>query len=389
MSTSTPRIRFVQATLLAIFNVIVIVFFGLHASDRAGVTDFAQYHVVAKRLRAGESIYEPFKSEGAVSLDPDARRTELDRGGEALNNIRTANPPPLVVLSWPLAFLSYSVAWWCVCISSLLIIAGFSYRVARELFDSPLERATWVTVSLGSFPTLTNGLLNHLEPFVWAMLAWGWLRLRRGDEKLAGALLGLAGCLKLFPLVFIPMLLSAGYRRASVFAAASAATGIAVSAAIIGMDSMLIFVREVLPQASRYYFSLGNVSGLSVVARLISPEVAMFICAAFLLWSIYLCRRYRSPDKMFVLGVSASLLCSPLSWTYYFIAVLPCVMVATMWLRGSGRALIPFLLVTLVYWPWMLGGFIGEQWMPLPLVLVLNYVPTLGLIVLWMIPQRD
>jgi hypothetical protein len=64
-------------------------------------------------------------------------------------------------------------------------------------------------------------------------------------------------------------------------------------------------------------------------------------------------------------------------------------MVATMWLRDSGRALIPFLLATLVYWPWMLGGFIGEQWMPLPLVLTLNYVPTLGLMVLWMIPQRD
>ncbi len=389
MSTSTPRTRFMKAALLAIFNVIVIVFFGLHASDRAGVTDFAQYHVVAKRLRAGESIYEPFKSEGVVSLDPDARRTELDRGGEALNNIRTANPPPLVVLSWPLAFLSYSVAWWCVCLSSLLIIAGFSYRVARELFDSPLERATWVAVSLGSFPTLANGLLNHIEPFVWAMMAWGWLRLRRGDEKVAGVLLGLAGSLKLFPLAFIPMLLAAGYRRASVFAAVVAVIGFGVSATIVGPDVMLTFAREVLPQAARYRYSLGNVSGLSLVARFVSPELAMFVGAAFLAWSVYLCRRHRSPDKVFVLSVTASLLCSPLSWTYYFIAVLPCVMVATMWLRDSGRALIPFLLATLVYWPWMLGGFIGEQWMPLPLVLTLNYVPTLGLMVLWMIPQRD
>jgi hypothetical protein len=152
---------------------------------------------------------------------------------------------------------------------------------------------------------------------------------------------------------------------------------------------MLTFAREVLPQAARYRYSLGNVSGLSLVARFVSPELAMFVGAAFLAWSVYLCRRHRSPDKVFVLSVTASLLCSPLSWTYYFIAVLPCVMVATMWLRDSGRALIPFLLATLVYWPWMLGGFIGEQWMPLPLVLTLNYVPTLGLMVLWMIPQRD
>jgi hypothetical protein len=389
MSSSTWRTRFVQASLVALFNVFIILYAGGHTDTSLSVTDFGQYYVVGKRLRAGAPIYEPFKSEGVVSLDPGTPPAESGQDNEAVKNVRTANPPPLAVLMWPLAFLPYSVAWWCVCLSSLLIIGALGYRVARELFDAPLERATWLAVSLGSFPTLVNGLLNHAEPFVWAMMTWGWLRLRRGDEKVAGLLLGLAGCLKLFPLAFIPMLLAAGYRRASLFAAASAVIGLAVSAAMVGMDSILMFVREVLPQASRYYFSLGNVSGLSLVARFVSPEVAMLVTVAFLLWSTYLCRRHRSPDKVFVLGVTASLLCSPLSWTYYFIAVLPCVMVATMWLRGSGRALIPFLLVTLVYWPWMLGGFIGEQWMPLPLVLALNYVPTLGLLALWMLPQQD
>ena len=275
-----------------------------------------------------------------------------------------------------------------MCLSSLVIIAAVGYRVTRELFDSSLERTTWVAVSLGSFPTLVNGLLNHIEPFVWAMMAWGWLRLRRGDDRAAGALFGLAGCFKLFPLAFIPMLWAAGYRRASVFAAALAVIGFGVSAAIVGPDSMLIFVREVLPQAARYRDSLGNASGTSLVARLVTPEVSVFVAAAFLLWSIYLCRRHRSPDKVLVLGVTASLLCSPLSWTYYFIAVLPCVMVATVWLRDSGRALIPFLLVTLVYWPGMLGGWLGLEGMPLALVIALNYVPTLGLLVLWRIPQR-
>ncbi|MEY4700104.1 MAG: hypothetical protein RL326_291, partial [Pseudomonadota bacterium] len=218
MGSSTWRTRFIQASLIALWSVFVIVFAGLHTSGEGGAGDFTQYHVVGQRLREGAPIYEPFKSEGLVPPAQGTQDAESPQVGGDFKNIRTANPPPLSILVWTLAFLPYSVAWWCVCLSSLLIIAGFSYRVACELFDSPLERATWVMVSLGSFPTLVKGLLNHIEPFVWALMVWGWLRLRRGNDRSAGVLFGLAGCLKLFPLAFIPMLLAAGYRRASVFA---------------------------------------------------------------------------------------------------------------------------------------------------------------------------
>ena len=234
MGASTRRTRFTRATLLAIFNVFIILYAGAHTDTTLSASDFGQYYVAAQRFRAGERVYDVIIYDRPTDVASGMEATVADKSSDSRDSHRMPNPPPWLLLLWPLAFIPYSLGWWCVCLSSLLIIAGVGYRVARELFGSPLERATWVAVSLGSFPTLVNGLLNHIEPFVWAVMTWGWLRLRRGDEKVAGVLLGLAGCLKLFPLVFIPMLLSAGYRRASVFAAASAATGIAVSAAIIG-----------------------------------------------------------------------------------------------------------------------------------------------------------
>ena len=379
------RTRFIQAVILAICNVFIIVISGYEMNARVGASDFAQFYIASKRLRAGESVYEPFDPRSAISSVPTSRN-------EVSELVRTANPPPLILTLWPLAFLSYSAAWWCGCVGTLLLILAMSYRVARELFHSPGERALWVAVGLGSCPTLVNGLLNHVEPWVWALMVWGWLRLRKGEERGAGVFFGLAGCLKLFPLAIIPMLFAARHRKASVYACATAVVGFTLSVAVLGSDSALAFLYEVLPQSARYRFSLANVSGLSLLERIMSTGAARSLGGMFLLSTIYVCRRHRSADSVFVLGVTSALLCSPLTWTYYLILALPCVMVATTWPRGDSpreRALMPFFLLTLVYWPGMLGGWLDLGRLPLSLVLAMNYVPTIGLLVLWRAAQRE
>jgi hypothetical protein len=379
------RTRFIQVVFLAVCNVFFILSGGIDTNARVDTNDFAQFYIVSKRLHAGESIYDPFDPRSAVP-------SMSTPGTEASDRVRTANPPPLVLALWPLALLSYGAAWWCACIGTLLVTAAMSYRVSRELFVVPSERALWVAVGLGSFPTLVNGLLNHVEPWVWVLMVWGWLRLRKAEERSAGVLFGLAGCLKLFPLAIIPMLFAAQYRRASVCAFATAIVVFVVSVAVLGADSARAFFYEVLPQSARYRLSLGNISALSLLARLMPIGAAISLGGVFLLLTICLCRRHRSPDNVFVLGVTAALLCSPLSWTYYLILTLPCVMIAASWRRGDPlgeRALLPFLFATLVYWPGLLGGWLGLERLPLPLVLAINYVPTLGLIALWRAAQCE
>ncbi len=382
---SPKQTRATLAIMVAIWSVSFMFMTGLSRHDQLGASDFGQYYVTSRRVIVGAPTYDPIDyaalSHGGQSPSVGLRESH-----------RMPNPAPFVLMLLPLGFLSLSMAWWITFFSTLLLVALISYRTAQELRSEPLERWTWVAVSVGSFPVLVQGVLNHAEMLVWAAVVWGWLRLRTGDERRAGVLFGLAGCLKLFPLAIIPMLVAARYRTAGVFAFMTAALGFILSVAVLGSDSALVFIYEVLPQAARFRFSLGNISALSLLARIMPIEPAVIVGALFLLLTIYLCRRHRSADQVFVLAVTTSLLCSPLSWTYYLTLVLPCVMVSTTWLRGVHRwerAILPLLLATLVYWPGILGGWSGLDGLPLPLKLAINYVPTIGLLVLWRIAQHE
>lgn len=388
MESQKQRSFFTLATVVAVLNVSLIIFCGFTNASRSRATDFGQYYIVGERLRVGDDIY------ALISYDRDVNPSGVIEGGGRTEHSgdthRMPNPPPLALLMRLLTFVDYPMAWWSVCLSSLLAIAGATYRVSQELCNSKPERATWVAVSLGSFAALASGLLNHIETLVWVLLVWGWLALRRGNERSAGVLWGLVGCFKLFPLAFIPMLFFAGYRRAGVFATLSAVGVLGISFALVGQESALVFVRDVLPQSARYRYSVGNISGLSLLARVMPGEMALVLTSAFLVWTAFLCRRHRSPDQVFVLGSAGALLCSPLSWTYYLIAALPAVMIVAAWEREqlNTKARLAFLLATLVYWPWILGGWLREPWLPEFVVVALNYVPTLGLLVLWKSAQR-
>lgn len=397
MDSSRQRDRFRQATLLAVCNVVVLILAELLTNGKWSGIDFRQYYIVSDRLHRGAPVYDLIDTRADI---PGAAPVETDRTNddtEGAQVLRTANPPPFIVALWPLALASYPVAWWTALLGSLVLIAGIAFQVARRLFSSSIERYTWLAVSLGSFPTLVNGLLNHIEPFVWVFMAWGWARLRRGDERTAGVFWGLAGALKLFPLAFIPMLLVAGYRRACVWAAGAAMTAIAGSMAILGPESFVVYAREVLPQASQFRFSFSNVSAASLFSLFVSDKVALALCGSFFVWSLLECRRHSSPDQVYVLGVCCSLLCSPLCWTYYLVAALPCVMIAMTWARALThrykRTLVVFLFATLVYWPFMLGGLLIGLPLPRPLMIALNFIPTLGLMVMLTLvrvaPNRD
>jgi hypothetical protein len=387
------RRRIVQAAVLSLVGVALIVLGGLKSSTQIGAGDFGQYYIASQRLHAGEPVY------GLINYarpQPSQIRSdgESDSGGAAVvheDSFRPANPPPLILVMYPLAFLPYAVAWWLVCLSSLAIVAAMTYRVGREILPLPLERVFWVTVSLISFPMLVHGVLNHVEAFIWVFMVLGWLRLRRGDESGCGIAWGLVGALKLFPLALIPLLFSAGYRRAGVVATGSAFAAFLGAGAILGFDALEVFLREVLPQSTRFRFSLGNISLLALLSRFVPNAVGMMIGALLLLWTVGIARRCCSPDQVFVLGVSSSLLCSPLSWTYYLVLALPCIMIASTWIRRSPHRIVRAgtagLVALLMFWPWILGGWIQWPLMPIEITVCLNYVPTGGLFVLWLVPQ--
>jgi hypothetical protein len=382
-----PRRRLTQALVLAFFSIFLMFLFGGFKSADPTRSDFLKYYVLSHRLHAGEPIYDPVQIDShlkdSVQKIEHGELIELDQSKFS----RPSDPPPLTLATWPFALLPYSASWWLLCLSSLIIVTIAIYRVATELDFSRLDKTIWVFIALGSIPVLLNGLLNHIEAFVWGALIYGWVALRKGYQIRAGFLWGIAGAMKLFPLALIPMTFAAGYKKLSSWMAATALCAFFLPLLVFEKSSAHQFFYEVLPQSSQFRFSWANSSVISLMSWFVSVELATLLAGLFLTWTIYLCKSHRTADQIFVLGISASLLCSPLCWSYYFILAIPCIMIILSRSPRLNGNKLPFLLATLVYWPGLLGGFIFSSSLPVAIMIPINFAPTLGLFTLWRFAQ--
>jgi hypothetical protein len=165
----------------------------------------------------------------------------------------------------------------------------------------------------------------------------------------------------------------------------------ALGALVVGPDELATFVTEVLPQSSRWRVGLGNLSLLSLAAWLGLPALGWALVVGTALATVPgLVRRPGSPDRVFVVLVAASLLMSPLGWSYYFLFAAPCVVVLAGHLaltHARERITLYALILPLFAWPSLLGAWSEGwlRWAPFPLQVALTFVPTGALAALvWM-----
>jgi alpha-1,2-mannosyltransferase len=315
--------------------------------QRAIDFDYVQDYVSARFGRQGESIYLP---------DPAAPG---DRVPDRPVGKRNDHPPTYVALLAPLGALRYDQAYLTLSLISLAAGGWAAWTVGREL-GWPAG-GTWLLVAaVAHHPGVGACMMTgNLSLILAALVVAGWAAARRARDWTAGAALGLAAAVKLFPafLLVAPLL---GRRWTVVGVAAMVAAAVVGGAVgLYGVGDLLYFATVRAPENAAEGVGNGlNLSLPGVSHRLFggpnrlsdwqaravtSPRLAAALALACqlgvgVLTAVRIWRLppdQRAGDAGFAVAVPGMFLASPVSWLHFVpVMALPVAVLARDAIRG-------------------------------------------------------
>jgi Glycosyltransferase family 87 len=315
--TLSPRQARLQRIATVVAVLVVLLFAGrivLTLTTRATSpeADMVSYYDGTQRLRDGLPLYRP-----DISIQQ--------------QNFQFIYPPPLAFILMP--FPSYQAAWWGWGIFSIVCWLGSLGLILRELWSDIRRRLApmWrplLIAALINFPPVESHLFwGQVQLLLLLLLTVSWLCLRRRREGLAGALLGLAIALKLFPaLLIVPLLVQRRWRCIAV-ALATAGGVFALSFALVGWDQGYYYLTRVLPEVDRSLSGVTNATtsigavvrgatGSADLAYWVSLVVRVAVVGAA---TATAARAMRAPDQALAVGMTTLALAPPVVWEHYFV----------------------------------------------------------------------
>lgn len=353
---------------------------GMKRSQGDPPEDFFQYYVQSIRLQKNVDVY-----------NSRALHEEIEnRLGWSFNELPAANPPVLILMSWPLSFMHYKMAWWSLFIFSVITIFFCSYFVAKVCGYSCIDSVFLGFSSLCIFPNSVLLILNHIESILLLSLVAGWIFFKK-EKKAKGAIMwGIAASIKLFPALYLVPLINYRFRNIGTISLVVALSATAFGVIFIGWDQTLVYLVEIIPGSRSFYSSHGNFSVLAAGTAMNSVVLgwSLEILIGFFIF-VTLVWNPVSIDKIFVTATAGSLMLSPLSWSYYFIIIPPALIVLSNYLsfdKFKDCFLIYFLILTTLLWPSLLGAWTKNifRFQATEIEIFLRFVPTYGLFSLFL-----
>jgi hypothetical protein len=348
------------------------------AAIRPGPTegvDFFQEWASAKNLMVGSPIYADLEESARVYL----RYTLAP--GEQMRIRRNAHPPTSVLAAIPFALLDYPNGMLAWNITSLAALVVSLWLIGREL---GLRPKPWTILPAITLAFLSNPLrqqISHgqLNLILLLILTMVWVADRSNRPGWAGALLGLATAIKLFPGIFFLYFMLRRRWTVVTAGAAALAAATALTVAILGFETYRSYLRDVLPQVSVFrnwwlnaslagfwikWFDAGAVSslvdpalpdflppvarqpGLARLGLIVSTLVVLGAWARV----VWRARTRQEEDLAFGLTLTTMLLVSPLTWDHYFLLIL--LPLAQLWiaLSQARRERLVLLLLFICLW---------------------------------------
>lgn len=371
--------------------------------------DFAQEVVGARSMRDGTTLYPQDVNRTvrewlvadppvlpAWLPDPLARWLAAcqQRGRNRL--VAQAHPPTLLLAAAPgILVLGAYGAYWALTVVSIAAAAFTAALLLRALAPalSPRERILAILALVSWQPVLATVRDGQVSVIIGALLVLAWTELRRGRDSSAGAIIGTAAALKLYPLLLL-VLLALRRRRACAVAAAVIATAIALAAVVLGPDIWVQYAASARKIAQSFAEASYN---FSLLPRLLSvvpgsmAGVAYPIVAATALGATLLIVKRAGPaaplicalDVEFASIATLALLLSPVAWHHYvFMLALPLViLVADAWAGGRRAALVGALaLVAILSIP---DDAWRAAWWGMPASLAVLVSPGSAVLLLW------
>lgn len=274
-------------------------------------TDMTGYFQGVQRLRAGLPLYN----------------AQMDLLNQPFQYIY----PPLVALVL-LPLPSYQVAWWiwgvgsivCWLAAPLLILHEFVPRRSRYT-------AGFIALALWSlFPPLLDHLRwGQVQLPLLLLLTGAWWAVRHKREWLAGALLGIAIAIKVYPVLMLAPLLARRQWSLCAVAIATAGGVLALGYTIVGWDQALVFVQVVMPEIDRA-LGLGRADNFALSAvfkgGVLLPDALQaaltLIVRLGLVGATMLATRRAPIDHVLAISTLLLLVVPPVIWSHYFVLLL-------------------------------------------------------------------
>jgi Glycosyltransferase family 87 len=360
--------------------------------------DFFQEWSSARMFRDGLPVYTSLATALERYISGDVRLI----AGPSMTN---AHPPTSVLLAMPLASLDFDTAFFIWNLISIPLLILSLWLIVRGL---AIKCQAWAVFPATTMLILCSPLqmqIRHgqLSLLLLSLICGAWFAERSGQPRVAGVLLGAAAAIKFFPAFMLVYF--AVRRRWTVvsWGAGALALLFCLTAVVLGWQTCLDYVRDVLPNMYWFRVNWGNNSLAGFWCRIFDPApwrkrdfsltkpllysptlaslghwVSSATVAAITVLSALSARTRHEEDQAFAVAVIAMLLISPITWDHYFLLLL--LPLAIQWLRTdflrpSGWV---FGLVVLCMWvepvvSLSLSGLNGRVAGPLVNLTVLSY----------------
>jgi hypothetical protein len=319
--------------LLIVFAAYVVV---VSAGPSRQLRDVETDWVVLQAVRAG---LDPFTDVGrlAENLGESINRpglSELDDGPW----IHPRTPGALLVL-YPLALVGMETATFLLLAVSGAVLIWLALVAVPRLSGLEVETVLlWTVPLLASAPVFSAFEFGTQSIVICALVAVGWLNARTGDGWVGGVALGVAGVLKLWPLLLVVPL--AAQRRWRMVATSLGTAMILMLVGFFVTDTTLGTTMAALQAASERWVGFSHNGSFGAVAARLGIEPLVLLAPLAVAGSgISWMAAKRSLDSGLAFAIVVGLLVVPLSWEHYNVSLL----LVSAWFLGTqtkGRAFV-------------------------------------------------
>jgi Glycosyltransferase family 87 len=331
------------------------------------VVDFFQEWASARNYREGLPLYTPHSVTIPRYLGPGIST------GEGLMIEVNAHPPPSVLLALPFSLLGYPAAVLAWNLASFAMLGASLYLLWRGL-EIPF---TWwglfplTTALILCTPLFLQFSLGQLTLLILLLLTGTWAADRSARPFLAGALLGTATAIKLFPGFMFLYFLTRREWKVLIAGALSMIAVTSITVSLFGWEPYQAYFLDVLPKVARFRPSRPNASLVGLWAKLfeapprylsvqplcLSTEMMwsgiVASCAPILITMACIARRAQTQfeqDHAFGLSLTAMLLVAPITWDHYLLLLALPVAATWLCLPRTRTARILFALILTAFW---------------------------------------
>jgi hypothetical protein len=230
------------------------------------IPDFFQEYASARNWVGGLPVYDDYRKSVRryLGMQLDERRWHI---------VVNAHPPSSVLLSLPFAKPDFARAFLTWNVVSLAALAASLWIVQHRLKIalSAWSVAPLVVLFLLCFPLWEQCRLGQLTLILLLLLTGTWAAERSGWLWLAGALLGTATCVKLFPVFLFIYYVLRGRWKVVLSGLLTIAGLTALTAFILGVDAYRSYLFTVLPEIQWFRVGWNNDSLWGFWSRLFDP----------------------------------------------------------------------------------------------------------------------